>query len=296
MMKRELDKITLWTALITPFYEDGRIDFESLEDLIGRQVESENGLLILGSTGEALNLTEERKISILNFITKLKPQTPIMCGIGGFDLEGTMRWMEILEDHPIDCYLMVTPLYARPGDRGQYEWFKTLMDRSSRPVMLYNIPCRSGISLSLKALEKLMHHDRFWSIKEASGDLGELKKYKKVLGSSSSIFCGNDGLMVDFVLEGGCGLVSVSANVWPKAFSSYVELSLKNKLTSKDIWIKSAETMNLKTNPLPLKALMNALNLIKSDYSMPPLSSKEITQEDLSKLMRAHRDITSIEI
>ena len=155
----------LWTALITPLTPGHQVDLESLGRLIKEQCEAKNGLLILGSTGEALNLSLADRKKIVEFSIAQKPTSPLMIGVGGHDLQDQIAWVEWLETKNIDAYLMVTPIYAKPGTYGQYEWFKTLMDKVSRPVMLYNVPGRASMTLSYKTVEMLKDHKNYWAIK-----------------------------------------------------------------------------------------------------------------------------------
>ena len=172
----KLNDYPLWTAVITPMHGDGTVDYDSLGKVLDQQVQANNGILILGSTGEALNLDLYERQKILDFLKERKPDAPVMCGVGGSNLDEQIKWIEHLETLPIDAYLLVVPLYAKPGDEGQYQWFKTLMDKSTRPCMLYNVPSRTGKPMSFTAVEKLNTHKNFWAIKEASGISGRIQR------------------------------------------------------------------------------------------------------------------------
>src|SRR5690606_30822499 len=119
----------------------------------------------------------------------------------------------------------VTPLYAKPGAKGQIQWFKTLMDAVSRPVMLYNVPGRTAVAMSLEAVGALNSHKNFWAIKEASGSVEKMKEYLKAAGGKQ-VYCGDDALTPDFVQAGAVGLVSVASNAWPKETHLYVKQCL----------------------------------------------------------------------
>ncbi len=250
-----LNEYKLWTAIVTPFNEDLTVDFESFKNLLSEQNDANNGILVLGSTGEALNISLEVKKSIVEYTVKQSLNVPIMIGVGGHNLQDTKNWVEYLNNKEIDCILLVTPIYAKPGSIGQYNWFKTLMDQTVKPVMLYNVPGRTGTSLSLEAVSKLKDHKNFWSIKEASGSLEDFKNY---LGASGNkpVYCGDDGLFPDFALNGSHGLISVSSNVWPKETHEYVRQCLTKEFDHRELWETAANSLFIASNPVPAKAIL----------------------------------------
>lgn len=275
-----LNDYPLWTAVITPMKEDGTVDYESLGVCLDQQVEAKNGILILGSTGEALNLDSYERKKILDYLKEKKPHAPIMCGVGGSELEEQLAWVTHLETLPIDAYLLVVPLYAKPGSEGQYEWFKALMDASTKPCMLYNVPSRTGIDMCFKALEKLNTHKNFWAVKEASGSVDKFKKYVKAAGTGR-VYSGDDGLLPAFTPHGCKGLVSVAANSWPKQTHRYAELALSGDLKEAKLWEDSANALFVASNPIPVKWLMAQHKSISSDVLRAPLTQKDMCQNEV---------------
>lgn len=283
-----LNDYPLWTAVITPLEEDGTVDYVSLGKVLDQQVEANNGILILGSTGEALNLDLCERQKILDFLKEKKPSTPIMCGVGGSNLDEQLDWIKHLEELPIDAYLLVVPLYSKPGEVGQYEWFKDLMDASSRPCMLYNVPSRTGMPLSFNAVKKLNTHKNFWAIKEASGSSAEFKKYVEAAGAGR-VYSGDDGLLPAFVPHGCKGLVSVAANAWPKETRRYTELALTEELSDVELWEESSNSLFVASNPIPVKWLMAQNKDIASDKLRAPLTHKDMAQKE--QVLEAHQKI-----
>lgn len=278
----ELDNIRLWTALITPLNDDNSVDYESLEKLVRAQEEAGNGLLALGSTGEALNLDPEEKRDILNFILELKPSVPLMVGIGGIHLKSTMEQIREYEKIPgIDAYLLVTPLYSKPGPKGQEVWFKSLMDESSRPCMLYNVPGRTGVYLHTYTVEQLREHPRFWAIKEASGSVEEFCKYAQAAGPGIKLYSGDDAMIDDFAPHGAAGVVSVAGNCWPKAANLYVSRSVAAELNATDLWKEVCGTLFLASNPTPVKALMASKGDIRTPQLRAPLDHRDMVGLEL---------------
>lgn len=275
MGQYNLNDYNLWTALVTPFKKDLTVDWDSLKSLVKEQEEASNALLILGSTGEALNIGLETRKKIIEFVIDLSPKVPIMAGVGGHNLEEQKNWVSWLETKSIDAYLMVVPIYAKPGAQGQYHWFKSLMDKVSRPVMLYNVPGRTGKELEVSALENLKDHTNFWALKEASGDVNKFKAYLKASGNGK-VYCGDDGLFPSFADAGSCGLVSVASNTWPKQTALYVKKSLDKSLEEAKMWEAAANSLFIASNPVPAKRFLKLEHRISSDALMPPLSSMDL--------------------
>ena len=285
-----LSSHSLWTAVITPMMENGAVDFESLTRVVNQQVEAHNGLLILGSTAEALNLSLKDRKAIIEHVVNMKPSMPIMVGVGGNLLEEQKEWMTYLETLPVHAYLLVTPHYAKPGPKGQFEWFKALMDTSTRPCMLYNVPGRTGVAMSVEAVTRLNGHRNFWAIKEASGSVDKFKEYLGAAGGKQ-VFCGDDALMPDFANAGSAGLVSVASNAWPRETHLYVEQCLKKSFDAKELWTKASNSLFVCSNPVPVKRLMFERGVIRSAKMAAPLSSDDMTSAE--PVMTAHEAVTS---
>lgn len=267
---------SLWTALITPLTDSGSVDMETITKLVREQEAAGNGLLILGSTGEALNLHLKDRKAIIEHVVSLNPKSPIMVGVGGNLIEEQLEWVKYLETLRIHAYLLVTPHYAKPGPIGQYNWFKTLMDAVTRPVMLYNVPGRTAVAMAPQAVERLRDHKNFWAIKEASGSVEKMKEYLKASGNGA-VYSGDDALMPDFANAGACGLVSVASNCWPKETNLYVQQCLKKTFDAKELWTKASNSLFVVSNPVPVKRLMAEKGTIRSSKMIAPLAHEDMT-------------------
>lgn len=285
-----LNSHSLWTAVVTPMMDNGSVDFDSLTRVVNQQVEAQNGLLILGSTAEALNLSLTDRKAIIEHVVKMKPAMPIMVGVGGNLLEEQKEWITYLQGLNVHAYLLVTPHYAKPGPKGQFEWFKALMDHSTRPCMLYNVPGRTGVAMSTEAVSRLNGHRNFWAIKEASGSVEKFKEYLTAAGGKQ-VFCGDDGLMPDFANAGSAGLVSVASNAWPRETHLYVEQCLKKTFDAKELWTKAANSLFVCSNPVPVKRLMFERGVIRSAKMAAPLSHEDMTSAE--PVLTAHDAVTS---
>jgi len=287
----KIENSKLWTALITPMLEDGKIDFESLELIVQKQEAAGNGILLLGSTGEGLAIDSGEKKSIVKFILELNPEIPVMAGVGGFNLQIQKEWIEYCQQFRIDAFLLVSPLYSKPGPIGMEMWFRSLLDVSDKPCMLYNIPSRTGVKIPPGVLKKLENHPRLWSLKEASGNLDEYMAFRN-LTPDLAIFSGDDALLPSFAKAGCRGLVSVASNVWPEAVSKYVDYCLEGRLsTGEQIWAEASRALFSASNPIPSKILLSQKGWIKSPALRLPLTKHEIT--DQGRLLEADRAITN---
>ncbi|MEI8347863.1 MAG: 4-hydroxy-tetrahydrodipicolinate synthase, partial [Pseudomonadota bacterium] len=225
-MSLNINDFPLWTAIVTPLLENGEVDYPTLENLLRKQESARNGVVVLGSTGEALNLNPDEKEKILNLALGLKLKIPLMAGVGGINLTETSAWVKYLNTLPLDAYMMVTPIYAKPGTEGQFHWFKSLMDIASKPVVVYNVPGRTAVALSVDALKRLSTHPRLWGLKEASGNIVDFKRYQEA-APNVRIFSGDDAMTPMFCANGAKGLISVASNVWPEATHKIVDLCLE---------------------------------------------------------------------
>lgn len=272
--------IQLWTALITPMHEDGSIHFENLERVIQYQEKAGNGILVLGSTGEGLAISDDEKKEIVDFVSNRENSIPVMIGVGGFNLKNQIDWIEYCNDKTIESFLLVNPLYSKPGLKGQIAWFKSLLDASEKPCMIYNIPSRTGVKLFPEVLKQLEHHPNLWSVKEASGSIEEFQQFRKTV-PTLPLFSGDDGLMPFFAAAGGSGLVSVASNVWPKETKLYVEKCLKGDTVSLfPIWTDAVKALFSASNPIPLKVLMKEKGVIETSELRLPLTDEDLTNTE----------------
>jgi len=290
-INKDINSTPLWTAIVTPMNEDASIDFVSFEKILRDQDAAKNGLVILGSTGEALNLGRDECKKILEFGLGLKLNSPIMTGIGGFNLADTLEYTNYLNSlSGLSAYLVVTPLYAKPGEHGQTAWFKAIMDTATRACMLYNVPSRTGVKMNFNAIKNLANHKNFWAIKEASGSVEDFKKYVEA-NPHARVYSGDDGMLPDFAPLGCVGLVSVASNAWPMQTRAYVDKTLDKKLTSDEakLWAKACDTLFIAANPVPVKNLMQVQGKIKTNILRAPLSHLDLA--DNTPVLEANKAV-----
>jgi len=279
-------KTALYTAIVTPFDAYDKINFSEFETLLRDQEQARNGVVILGSTGEGLALTETEKRELVQFTSKLDLRVPVLSGVGGFQLAQTLDFLNFCETQPnIDGYLMPVPLYAKPGVEGQTEWFTALLNAVKRPAMIYNIPSRSGVKLHLETLKRICQNPNTWAVKESSGSVQELQAFRGA-APNLAYYCGDDALLPAFAAAGAVGLVSVASNVWPAPTHRYVELSLAGKGENLlPIWQPACDSLFAASNPVPAKALLQKQGRISQARVRPPLSARDLANTSILEAM-----------
>jgi 4-hydroxy-tetrahydrodipicolinate synthase len=287
-----MEQYPLWTAMVTPLTKEGGVDYESFETILRKQEEAGNGVLVLGSTGEGLNLLDEEKRAIVKFVKTLDLDVPLMAGLGGFHLDAQIGFMKYCDEVGVDAFLLVNPLYAKPGKEGQLAWFSSLMKETKTPCMIYNVPSRTGIHMH-PAVPAYIHKTfpNYMGLKEASGSIEKLKEF---FGHApkAKIYCGDDNLIKEFVAEGAVGLVSVASNAWPMQAREQLDLILEGKTDQTfGEWTDCADLFFHAPSPIPVKTLMQHKGWIANDQVRLPLSNEDMDFETEKALLEADQKI-----
>ncbi len=284
----------LWTAIVTPLRKDGGVDYESFETILRKQEKAGNGVLVLGSTGEGLNLLPEEKREIVKFVKLLDLDIPLMAGLGGFHLDAQIAFMKYCDDVGVDAFLLVNPIYAKPGKEGQLAWFSALMKETKTPCMIYNVPSRTGIHMNPEVPAALSNtFPNYMGLKEASGSIEKLREFIKA-APRAPVYCGDDNLIKEFISEGAVGLVSVASNAWPEKTHKQLSLFLecKEDQTFKD-WVECANLFFEAPSPIPVKTLMQHKGWIANDQVRLPLSNDDLLSETEEALLEADKKINA---
>jgi 4-hydroxy-tetrahydrodipicolinate synthase len=271
----------LYTACVTPFDKTGdNVDYDSLEKLLRLQESAGNGVLLLGSTGESLSLTDKERKDIVTFACGLKLNTEIVVGVPSYNLSAALDFIDFCNDFPVNGYLMTTPIYTKPGVMGQSHWFARLLDKAEHPAILYNIPGRAGVRLHTETVKNLESHTRFLAIKDSSGTVESTVDYK-IAAPNIAIYCGDDYMMPSAAIEGAIGLMSVASNAWPVAVRKYVKDCTEGKKIKTKIWWKAGRDLFTASNPIPIKALLKDIGIIKNDTVRLPLSLSDLPSREV---------------
>lgn len=284
----------LWTAIVTPMNDYAEIDFESLESVIKEQENAGNGILILGSTGEGLNLTLEEKQEVVKFTKALDPVVPVMVGIGGFNLEAQIEFIKFCDGVKVDAFLLVNPIYAKPGKEGQYVWFRSLMIETDTPCMIYNVPSRTGKKMDPQVPARLYNEfGNYLGLKEASGSIDDFNDFFNA-EPKAPLYCGDDNLIREFVDLGAVGHVSVASNVWPKKTRAYLKLALAGNTDQLfNEWVSCVDLLFNAPSPIPVKSLLFHKGWINSDQVRLPLVREDMSHETEEALIEADRKLSA---
>lgn len=273
------DQPLVWTALITPLFDNGEIDYVSLHRLALQQNQAKNGILLLGSTGEGLALTAKEHLTIVEYVCDMSLDVPLMVAVGGYNLNEQCAWIEKCNVLAISAFLLTSPIYAKPGPKGQTAWFNALLDCAKHPCMLYNVPSRTGGEIAISALQAVQSHQNCWALKEASGDLNKLLAYRQHC-PDVELYSGEDAMMPYLAAANVKGLVSVCANAWPEATHKYVELALaKNDAGLFPLWHQAISALFQVTSPIAVKALLAELKTISCATLRLPLCQTELSTQ-----------------
>ena len=271
------------TALITPF-KGGEVDYDSFASLVKRQVEAGIDFLVpLGTTGETPCLDDHERIKVLQTAKECSGGLPVVAGGGTNSLKHTIRSMEMLAPHGVDAFLIVVPYYNKPTQEGQYQYFKAVAESTDKPIVLYNVPGRTGANMSAETALRLAEIDNIVAVKEASGNRPQIEEILRNAPKDFMVLSGNDDDTMWMMQKGGAGIISVASNVAPKHMADFIAAIRKGDMAK-------AEQMNEKltplftncfveSNPIPAKAAMHAMGLIQNEFRLPLVPAQQSTYD-----------------
>lgn len=275
-------------ALITPFTQTKEIDFPALEKVIRHVVD--NGadfLVVLGTTGETPALSPEEKLQVMDFVRKsVDGQLPLVVGMGGNNTAEIIRQLKESDLSGYSAILSVVPPYNKPSQDGIYCHFKTIAEASPLPVILYNVPGRTGINMTADTTLRLAREvPNIKGIKEASGDIRQIERLLKEKPDDFTVISGDDGMTYPLMTLGAQGVISVLGNAYPKEFSEMVHLCLEgNYIEAVDYHYKFREIIRLlfaDGNPAGVKCVMHDMGLIQNELRLPLIPVHESTAVEI---------------
>ena len=263
-------------ALVTPFTPAGEIDTEALRGLLRFHVESEtDGLCVLGTTGEASVMTMAERETVLKIVVEeVKGKIPILAGTGTIDPSHVKEMTLQAIDLGCDASLVVTPYYVKPPQRGLVKHMLSMADLGL-PVVIYNVPGRSGSDMKPESIALCADHPNIIGVKEATGDVGRVEEIRSLTGDNLLLLSGDDGTDAEFVLKGGDGCISVTANVAPKQKHDLMMAALAGDTGEVERIGSPLRDLNGKlfceANPIPVKWATKRIGKIPTGYCRPPL-------------------------
>jgi 4-hydroxy-tetrahydrodipicolinate synthase len=283
----------LGIALVTPFQADGSIDFDALDRLIEYQIQGgADFLCIMGTTAETPTLSrEEKRLLKEHFVERVAGRVPLLMGCGGNNTAAILEELETENWKGIDGILSVCPYYNKPTQEGLYQHFAAIAKTSPVPVVLYNVPGRTGVNMTAETTLRLAREfENIVAIKEASGNITQMDDIIKNKPKHFDVISGDDGITFPLITLGAVGVISVIGNALPAEFSRMVRLALKGEYnTSLSIHHKFTELFKLlfvDGNPAGVKAMLSEMGLIQNVLRLPLIPTRLTTMEKISQIVR----------
>ncbi len=279
------------TALITPFTETG-VDYETFGRLIDWQIEQGiDALVIAGTSGEGSTLSDEEHREVLKFcIEKIAGRVPAIAGTGSNDTAYAVSLTKYASELNYDGMLVVTPYYNKATQKGLVEMYKTIADASSAPIVVYNVPSRTGVSIAPSTYAELAKHPLITTIKEANSDISKIVETFSLVGDKMHIMSGNDDQVIPIMSMGGLGVISVLSNLMPKETSlmckKMLEGDVKGAAAMQCKYMPLIKALFSEVNPIPVKAAMAAMGFGKNIVRLPLTPMEKEHEEKLLLAMK----------
>lgn len=280
-------------ALVTPFDENGDVNYSRLKEILEFHVINHtDAIIVTGTTGEGSTLSDEEKISVIEFtVDIINSRIPVIAGTGSNDTRHAVEFSKRVEKLGVDGLLVVTPYYNKGNENGIYEHYKAIAEGVKIPVILYNVPSRTGVNLSIPLLKRLAQIENITALKEASGNISYVAEVAREI-PELDIYSGNDDMVVPVLSLGGKGVISVSANIIPDISHDMTASFLKGDVKkARELQLKYNDLVNalfLETNPVPVKEAMNFLGYEVGNCRLPLGAMNESNRARLTDILTAH--------
>jgi len=288
-------------AIVTPFKNDFSIDFSALGRVIEHVIKGGiNYIVVMGTTGESVTLTKDEKQAIISYVIEaVDSRVPLIVGIGGNNTQEAINAIRQTDLTGIDGLLSVVPYYNKPTQRGLFQHFKAVATWSPVPVIMYNVPGRTGCNMSADTCLELAHNcENIAGIKEASGDLSQMMKIIKGKPENFGLISGDDMLTIPVIAVGGIGVISVLGNAFPGPVSELVSNALRNNFKSaREIhqrYIEMIDLLFVEGNPAGIKAMLNTMNICQNNLRLPLVAVSRTTMTRIQKAIEETANTLSI--
>ncbi|MFP6572735.1 MAG: 4-hydroxy-tetrahydrodipicolinate synthase [Vicinamibacterales bacterium] len=279
------------TALVTPFTTEGKLDEASVTRLARRQIDRGIHFLVpCGTTGESPSLSHTEKVRVTELVVKeANGQVPVLAGAGSYDTQAAVTLVADMAQAGVDGVLSVTPFYNKPTQEGLYRHFETIADSTDLPIVLYNVPSRTGCNIQPATLQRLALIPNIVGIKEASGNLLQMCEICRSIPDDFSVLSGDDAFTLPLIALGGHGVISVVANETPAEMASLVDLATAAKFTEArkvhEQLLPLMQVNFIESNPIPVKAAMAALGLLEEIYRLPMVSPTDESRTQINDVL-----------
>lgn len=268
-------------ALVTPFYPDNTVNFEELGRLIEWHInEKTDGILVLGTTGESSTMTHEEDDAVCRFtVDKVAGRVPVIAGSGSNATDTQLDKSKKYASMGADALLCISPYYIKANARGMYRHFAEVADQVPVPVILYNVPGRTGCSIPAGVVKELAQHPNICAIKEASGDISYTANIARYLHEDFLMYCGNDDITVPLMSLGASGTISVWANIMPRTchdmVTDFLSGDIKKAAATQLRYLDLIHALFCEVNPIPVKEAMNIMGMAAGGYRLPLCEMEE---------------------
>lgn len=287
-----IDLKGMGVALITPFKADGSVDYEALIQLVELQVQNGTDyLVVLGTTAETPTLTEEEKIKIVRkVVTQVRRRIPIVLGVGGNCTQVLVDKLKKDDFQGIDAILSVVPYYNKPSQEGLFQHYKAISEATALPVVLYNVPGRTGANMTAQTTLRLASSFKnIVAIKEASGNIKQMDDIIKNKPSDFQVICGDDSIAFPLMALGAVGVISVIGNAFPKEFGRMVRLALEGDYAHARVihsrFMELFDLLFLDGNPAGVKSMLNMMGFIENRLRLPLVPTRITTYESIRDVL-----------
>ena len=282
----------LGVALITPFTANEAVDFAAVAKIVDSLIAGGvDYILVLGTTGETPTLTTDERKALIRFVRdRVAGRVKLMVGVGGNCTRDVVTTLKKWDLSGYDAILSVNPYYNKPNQEGLYQHFKAIAEASPLPIMLYNIPGRTGVNMTPETIARLAKDfDNIIGVKEASGNLEQMEQVKALAPSNFLLVSGDDGLTVDVIKRGGVGVISVLANAYPAETKEVVELALAGNIDEADEKLKALDgiiaALFEEGNPVGVKTTMGLKGVCSNTVRLPLVPGSEALQAKIKNLI-----------
>ena len=283
-----------YVALITPFHQDGSVNFEKLEELIEMQIRGgTDGIVVLGTTGESSTMSHEEDEDVVRCaLSAISGRCALIAGSGSNSTETALMKSKAYDKLGVDALLLITPYYNKANQTGMVRHFTMVADQVDSPVIVYNVPGRTGCALSVKSVEALSRHPGIIGIKEASGDMSFMMNIAHLASKDFAIVSGNDDITLPIMAAGGTGVISVLANVCPEVTYRMTHAFLEGDiLTARELQLRYLDLIHalfMEVNPIPVKEAMNLMGLNVGPLRMPLCEMEPDHRQALSAVLHRY--------
>ncbi|MBN1078171.1 MULTISPECIES: 4-hydroxy-tetrahydrodipicolinate synthase [Clostridium] len=281
-------------AIVTPFNDKG-VDYDKLKDLLEWHVkEGTDSIVICGTTGEATTMTENEKKTVIKFaVDVINKRIPVIAGTGSNNTLSAIEMSRYAQSVGVDAILVITPYYNKTSQKGLLKHFKAVNDSVNIPIILYNVPSRTGVNITPKALVQIAELNNVVAIKEASGNISQIMEMKSLCKDKIDIYSGNDDQIVPIMSLGGKGVISVLANVIPNEVHTLTKKCLEGKFDEAlDIQLNRLKLTNalfIETNPIPVKTAMNLMGFEVGSLRLPLCEMEDSNLETLKTILKENK-------